>query len=406
MPVAQGIKKVTVMALQTALGTPNVTSGQILRRKSSIFKADRDMFESDEIVSHHQSTGASYGLKKADGKLEGLLSAKTYQMPFEGILEADAVTIAPYAAGIDVTAAASSPQFVDASAGFLTAGLKVGMVGRWTGFAGGGATANNDRNFLITALTASNMTGVFLDGTAVVADAAGDTVTFTTTGQVVTPPLTGHLNNYYTFEEWYADITKSELFADCKVASISVGLPATGNATISFDVIGRSRTLASGAKAIATHVAETTTAVMTAINGFIYVNGTVAGNMTGAQIEISNGAASVGAVVGSNSTPDVSTGRIKVSGSFSGLFDATTFQAFYDAETNISLVLVLTADQTATSNFMSFALGRIKITGDAPDDGEKSILRTYPFIAELNSAGGASLAWPQAIIQVQDSAAT
>lgn len=400
--IAQGIQKKTVMALQVALGTPSVTTGQILRRRTSVFTAARDMFESDEIVSHHQSTGSSYGMKKVSGKVDGLLSAHTYQMPFEGLLEVDAVTVSPLAAGTDVTAAVNAPQFVDASAGFLAAGFKVGMVGRWTGFT---ASANNGVNFLITALTAGNMTGVFLTGAAVTAEASGQAVTFTPVGQVMTPPLTGHLNNYYTFEEWYSDITKSELFTDCKIAAINVGLPATGNATISVDAVGLGRTLASGAKQIATHTAETVTAVMSAINGYIYVNGTAAGNMTGAQIAISNGAAQVGAVIGSNNSPDVSTGRIKVSGSFTGLFDATTYTAFYDAETNISLVLVLTGDQTATSDFISFALGRIKITGDTPDDGEKGIVRTYPFTAELNSAGGAALAWPQAIIQVQDSAA-
>ena len=53
----------------------------------------------------------------------------------------------------------------------------------------------------------------------------------------------------------------------------------------------------------------------------------------------------------------------------------------------------------------TFTMGRIKLTGDAPDDGEKSILRTYPFTAELNSAGGAALAWDQTIITIQDSQA-
>jgi hypothetical protein len=48
-------------------------------------------------------------------------------------------------------------------------------------------------------------------------------------------------------------------------------------------------------------------------------------------------------------------------------------------------------------------MGRIKITGDAPDDGEKNIMRTYPFTAEINGSGGAALAWDQTIITVQDS---
>lgn len=404
MSVAQGIKKETTIGIQTALGTPNVTSGQILRRKTSVFTATRDMFESDEMVSHHQSTGSAYGMKKTSGKLGGLISSLTYQLPIEGLLEAVFAATAPMTVGTDVTSAATAPHFVDASGAWLTAGIKVGDVVQFTGFTTT-ATGNNSRNFLVTALTATNMTGVFLDGTTVLAKVETGSVTCTVVGKKCKPPMTGHLNSYYTVEEWYSDILKSELFTDCKVGQIALGLPATGNGTIDIDFVGLGRTLASGTKAVATHVAETSTAIMSAINGYIYVNGTVAGNMTGAQIQISNGAVQVSAVIGSNSSPDVAKGKIRVSGSFTGLFDATTFQTFYDGETNISLVLVLTADQTATSTFMTFTMGRIKITGDSPDDGEKGIIRTYPFIAEINNAGGATLAWDQAIISVQDSSA-
>lgn len=405
--VAQGINKQTTIGIQTALGTPNVTSGQILRRKSSVFAAARDMFESDEIVSHHQSTGAAYGLKKVSGKIDGLMSAGTWQLPIEGLLEAvfaigGTITAATIAAAPGVAPIAT---FTDSANGFLTAGLKAGDIVRASGFTGA-ATNSNARNFLIYSLTAGVMTGVFLDGTTVqVADAAGEAVTIAVQGKKCKPPLTGHLNSYYTFEEWYSDILKSELFTDCKIGQLSIGLPATGNATLSVDAVGLGRTLASGAKAVAAHVAETTTGIMAAINGAVYVNGAVAGNITGAQITITNGAAGMGAVVGSNSSPDVSKGRIKVSGSFTGLFDSSTFTALYDAETAISLILAMTADQTATSNAMSFSIGKLKITGDTPDDGEKGIVRSYPFTAELNGAGGAALAWDETIITIQDTAA-
>ena len=406
MAVAQGINKSVSIGIQVGLGTPNVTTGQILRRKTSVFSATRDMYESDEIVSHHQSTGSVYGLKKATGKIDGLLSPLTYQLPIEGLLEALFVATTPLVLGTDVTTSATAPQFVDASAGFLAGGIKVGDVGRFTGFTTT-ATGNNSRNFLVTALTASNMTGVFLDGTVVSVKAPETgSVTFTVVGKKCKPPLTGHTNSYYTFEEWYSDITKSELFPDCKIGQLAIGLPASGNSTISVDVVGLGeRTLASGAQQVTTRAAETTTSVMGAINGFIYINGAAGTNITGASLQISNSAAGIGAVIGSNSSPDVAVGRIKVSGSITGFFDSTTITAFYDAETKVGLALVLAADNTATSAFMGFTMGKIAIGGDAPDDGEKGISRTYPFTAELNGDGGAALAWDQTIITVQDSAA-
>lgn len=405
MVIANGLLKTTSYKKQTALGTTaSGSGGQKLRRVTSVFKADRDTFESNEIVSHHQSTGVAYGLKKSDGKVDGVLSSGTYSAFIGSILERDFAAVSAYAAGIDVTAAATAPQFVDASGGFLTAGLKVGMVGRWTGFAGGSAVDNNSKNFLITALTATNMTGVYLDGTAVVADAAGDSVTFTPVGKRTYAPETGHTKDYYTIEEWYSDLTRSELFGDQRVSSINVNLPATGNATVSVDFVGLSRTLGAS-QILTTPTAETTTAIMSAVNGKIYIGGTVQGVATSLQFTISNAAANAGAVIGSNSGADVTSGRIKVSGTFTAQFDSVTLSTLYDGETNTSISCVLAGDETATADFVSFTMPRVKITGDAPNDGETAIVRTYPFTAEIYTAGGAALAYDKTILAVEDSAA-
>lgn len=404
MTVSQGIRKTISIGLQTGLGVPNVLTGQIMRRKTSILSAVRDMYESDEIVSHHMSTGSAYGLKKPTVKLEGICSALTYQLPFQGLLEKVFVAITPLVLGVDVTTQVAAPQVTDASAGLLAGGIKVGHVGRFTGFTTT-AAGNNARNFWVTALTAGQMTGIFLDGGAAMAVKAPETgsVTFTVVGKVCYTPKTGHVLSYYTIEEFYEDTLKSEMMTDSVVAGININLPASGNSSISIDFVGRDRTRATGAQQVATRSVETTTAILAAINGAIYVNGALAGNITGLQISMMNSAADMGAVVASNVTPDIQRGRVKVSGSFTGLFDATTFQDFYDAETNISLAFVMSADNTATSSFLGFTMGRLKITGDAPDDGEKGIVRTYPFTAEICTTGGAALAFDETIITVQDS---
>ena len=269
MAIANGLLKQLSYKKQTVLGTPEAgAGGQLVRHVTSVFKADRDMFESNEMVSHHQSTGSAYGLQKADGKIEGLLSAETYGEFMESILERDFATVAPLNVGVDCTATEAAPQFVDASAGYLAGGLKVGMVGQWTGWAGGSATDNNDKDFLILALTAGNMSGVFLDGTLVVADAAADDVTFTPTGMRTYAPDTGHTADYYTFEEYLSDLTDSEVYGSCKISSIAVNCPATGNATISVDVVGLSHS-ATAAQVLTNPTVETTTAIMSAINGQI-----------------------------------------------------------------------------------------------------------------------------------------
>lgn len=397
--VAQGLRKQVNVVKQVALGTLGSTGSQTIRRKSGVGQAMRDMYKSAEIVSHHQSTGASYGLKKVDYKLDGELSAGTFQVFMEAMLEA------AFASGGTITAstiAATVGTFTDSGNGFLAAGFKVGHVVRASGFTGASTNSNN-RNFWITALTAGVMTGTFLDGSTQVADAAGESVTIAAVGKVCKPPLTGHTKDYLTIEDWYGDLTDSDLFGDMVVAALDFDLPASGNASFATSLVGLSRT-PSGTQVLTSPTAETETGIMAAINGRLNVNGTSM-LITGLKISVANGAAGTGAEVGSNSSGDVSRGVIEVSGSFTANLRDQVITALYEAETAVNIATVLTADETATSDFMAFVLGKVKITGDAPNDGTSNIFRTYPFTAEINHAGGAALAWDETILTIQDSAA-
>ena len=400
MTIAQRIQKQTVIRKQTGLGVPGSNTGQILRRTSSVFTAARDMYTSNEVRSDHQSSGQSYGLKSASGTINGELSSSTYQILVEAMLEAAFAATTPYAAGIDVTPDAAG-TFTDASGGYLTAGLKVGDVGRWTGFTSG-AAVNNSKNFLITGLTATVMTGVFLNGDAVVTATAGDSVTFTVPGKKCKTPLTGHTKDYLQVEEWYSDLTDSDLFSDLIVSGLTFDLPASGNATISATLAGLSRVL-SGTQVMESPTAETQTGILTSINGRIYVNGTAI-PITGLNIQIANGAAPTGAEIGSNVSGDVFRQQIVVTGQFMAMLRDQTISSLYDAETEISLICAVADSEEDDADFMSFSIGKIKITGDAPDDND-AIMRTYPFSARLNVDGGAALAFDETTISILDSAA-
>lgn len=404
MAVAQGIRKQTVYKAQGALGTAaSGSGGQVLRRRSSTFTLDRDSFESDEIVTHQQSTGASYGGVKVNGRISGLLSAGTYEDLFANLLRADFAATSPISSLTLTIGGSAGAWTVTRSAGdFLTGGIKAGDVVRLSG--ANLAAGNVGVNLLVRSLTATELTCTTLNGAALTTESSKASSTVTVVGKKCKPPLTGHTDTYLTFEEWYADLSKSELFADCKIGSAEIGLPSTGNVSVDFAAMGLSRTLGTS-QVLTTPTAETTSSVLTAVNGVVYVNGSAVGNCTGASLSINGNVAHGDAVLGSNYSSDLSKGRIAVSGQITGLFDSTTLQAFYTGETPVSLVLVVTDDETADADFVAFSLGRIKIMGDAPDDGEKQIVRTYPFVAEICSTGGPSLAWDQTIITVQDSLA-
>lgn len=405
MTIAQGLFKQTRIGKQTGIGVPKVgAGGQILRRKTSVFSATRDTSSNDEIVSHRQDTGVTYGMKKTSGKLDCLLSASTYAILFAGALMADFEAVSDMTVGTDVVSSATAPQFVDGSGGYLTAGIKVGDVVRFTGFTTT-AEGNNSKNFWVTGLTAGNMTGIFLDGSAVIAKTETGSVTCTVVGKKTKTPLTGHTNDFFTVEEWYADLAKSEVFPDNKVNQVSVALPAAGPSTVSFDLVGLGGRTLGAAESFTSPTAETTTGVSQALHGGIYVNETLVEHVTSFSLTIDRGITPVGASIGTNLSPDMNQGRVKVSGSFTAMFKSTVLMALYDNETSVSLAIVSAVDNTATSDFVAFTLGRVKLTGDAPDDGEKVVMRTYPFTAEINGGGGAALAYDKTILTIQDSAA-
>jgi hypothetical protein len=408
MPVAQGIVKTTAIAKQVALGTPFAgAGGQVLRRTSSVFVAARDTFENNEIRTDQQSSGVTYGLKKTTGKLQGLLSPATYKLLCASILRKDFVAGATTGAIIIVTSASTTGAqgtFTRSGGSYLTDGFKIGDIIRWTGWATTGAS-NNSINMLIIALTALIMTVTRFDGIAVGAKAAGDSVTGVVVGKKTYAPLTGHTNDYFTVEEWYSDVGRSEVFNDLKVSQIDIGLPATGNGTFSADFLGLSRTLGA-AQVLTAPTAVTTTPVVNSANGLLLANGAVVGNVTGLSVTISGSMQQGEAVIGSNSAVDIARGRIKVTGQFTALFTDAVLSLLYDQETPLGLVGVMMDNPlVGTSDFMTVSMSRIKITSDSPDDGEKVIVRTYQFVAEININGGVALANDQTILTIQDSAA-
>lgn len=408
--IAQGISKITVYKKQTALGTyASGSGGQTLRRRTSKFALVKDRYESDEIVAHQQSTGSTGGVRATSGSLDGLLSPGTYKALMQSLLRKDFVTGINSGAQVNITAAvtvAPAGTFTRAAGSYFTDGFKVGDIVRWTGWTAGGV-ANNSHNMMITALTATVMTVYPVDAVSVAAKASGDSVTCTVTGKKTLVPMTGHTKDYYTFEEYYSDITPvvSERYGDVMIGKMDVTLPATGNAGVVFDLPGLSRNV-TGAQVLTSPTAETTSEILTAVQGVVVVNGTVMAVVTGLNFSVDGSNDKVGPVIGSNSNPDQSRGRVKVTGQFTALFSDSALMTVFDAETVITILTCITDSTLPAAEFISFAMTRVKLTGDAPDDGEKGIERTYPFVAEINdSGGGAGTAYDQTIIAIQDSLA-
>jgi len=406
LPVAQGILKTVTIAKQTGLGVPNLTAsaGQLLRRVTSVSTFDRKTYANNEINPDQQDRGVSYGLNSTSHKFSGLLSAATYKLWF-GSAVRQVFVAGVSTAALSITIAGAGPSYtVTRSTGsYITDGFKIGDVIVLT--VGTFNAANINKYLLVIGLTATVATVVVINTTAMVAEGPIATSTVSVVGKKAIAPLTAQTNDYYTIEEFYSDIGKSDLFTDVKVDKVDVKVPSTGNCTVDFQLVGLNRSI-NTTQQMLTPTAVGSNPVLTSINGDVYINGAVAASCNGFTCSIDNGITVSEAIVGSNSPIDANRGVIKVSGSFTALFTDQTLQTIYQNETPVQLILVASADQTATGQFMSFVMGRAKVTTDTPDDGQKMIARTYNYTAEINLiGGGAGTAYDATILAIQDSAA-
>jgi len=395
MTTASGIEKKVILAPQAAKGTcavANLATAQYLRRVTSSLNLTKETYQSNEMRADRQVADMRHGVQSIEGSIAGELSPSTYQLLMAAILRKAWAAGVADAANTGVAAASTSGAagtFTrdDVGGSWLEDGFKIGDVVRFAGFVG--ATANNAHNFLITALTATVMTGIMLDGVAVAADAKGDPVTTTVVGKKCWTPITGHTEDWFSIEHNFSDVDLSEVFWDLKVNSMAVKLPATGLATIDFGLIGLNHTnyAAGAAPYFSAVLAASTKGVLAAVNGALYVQGTKIALLTGLDFDVA-GNLSAEAVVGSNVKPDIFDGRVVVKGNMTLFFEDATFRDYFENETEVSINAVFTASNAANADFLAFSMPRVKVGGASKDDGEKGIIQTMPFVALFNTAAG------------------
>ena len=403
MAVEQGQLKKLSYKKQTGLGAAaSGSGGQYLRRETAAFNLMKDKFNSNEIVTHQQYTGNTYGVSKTSGTLSGVISPATYKDFLASLVRADFATVTAIT-GLSLTIAGSGPWTITRSAGdFLTGGIKIGHVVRIT--AGTYTGTARDINLLVTGVTSTVLTVVVPNGSSLTAQGPIASSAVTVVGKTTKVPTTGHTNDYYTIEEWYTGNSKSRLYTDMQVASASIQVPATGIATISMPFVGLGRTKGNS-QVLTSPTAETTTTILSASNAYILINGTRSTVATSLSLTIDGKVTHGEPVIGSRTLSDVVRGEVNVSGTVTVQYDAETISDLFVNETAVSIICVLFADSAATSDFISFVIPRAKFFGDDIDDGKKQLVMTFPFTAELNASGGAALASDQTTIGMQDSQA-
>lgn len=393
MTIASGIFKQLRFKKETTWGVAaGTTGGQLLRRVTSDLDLLKSTYESNEMRSDFQVADMRHGIRSAAGTINGELSPGTYSEFFEAALRKLFAAGATTGVKTDISFAANA---INRGAGsFITDGFKVGDVVRATGSA-----ANSNKNCRITTLTALAM-GV--DRTLTV-EAVGPSVTVALPGKKTSVPLTGHTDDSFSIEHFFADLVQSELFTGCKPSQIDVDLPPTGMSTIAINVQGKGIT-PDTSEYFTTPSSETTSGLLTGVSGKLRVGTTDLAVVTGAKLSI-QGNYSNAEVVGSNEIAAVFPGRVRVSGEFTAYFEDVTLRDAFVNETELSLYLYLTTGSEDNADFVNIIMPRIKVGGAKKDDGEKGIIQTIPFTALLNISGGSAVNSEKTTISIQDSLA-
>lgn len=400
MTIGTGVGKQVRYKAESAWGTaPGATGAQLLRRVTSVPNLKKATYESQEIASHLQRQDFRHGVRSVELAYQGELSAGTYK-DFLAAAVRRAFAAVSAITGASITVAGSGPTYtITRGAGsWLTDGIKVGQVGRLT--AGTFNAANLNKNLLVLSLTATVLTVMPLNGVALVAEGPIASATWTPTGKVTYVPTTGHTDGSFAFEDWHADLSLSELYLGCKLNELSVTIPASGNATLGMQFMGKDLTTA-GSAYFTTPTAETTTGILVAASGLLIAQGGQVTNVTAMNLSV-KGNMTAESVLGSNVYPDIAEGRILVDGQLTVLFESATMRDYFLNETEVSLVVAVAASGAAAADFITLTCPRVKFGGADKDDGDKSITRTMPFTALYNSAGQST---EQTTLQVQDAQA-
>lgn len=378
----------------------------LMRRVKAQVDLTKQTYKSNEIRPDLQVADYRHGVRSVPASVSGELSPGAYSDEISSVLKRDFAAVAAISgAGITIAAGAlngglQTYSVTRAAGSFLTDGVKIGDVLRLS--VGTFNAANLAKNLWVIGLTATIATVLTLNGSALVAEGPISGSTVTVFGKKTFVPTTGHTAVSYSLEKFFSDIAQSEVYTGIRYSKLDIQLPPTGIATIALSGTGKDLGQTGTSQYFTSPTALTTTGVTAAVNGIVMLNGVAQAVITGLQIT-GDAAFSGDPVVGANTVPAQFAGPVSLTGQASMQFVDNVARDLFVNETECSLMVVLTSDNTAASSFVAITLPRVKLGGASKDDSPTQITQTLPYQALIALTGGAGTIAEQTSIVVQDS---
>jgi hypothetical protein len=395
---ANGISSLLVLAKQSAEGTKALASGgQYYPRVTATFDTAADKYSSNEITPSQQQGDTRLGNFRVEGALNAEASCGTHALLIAALLRRDFTVGGVTAAA--ATISSSLTGLARTAGSWITDGHRAGTVVRIGGFTAP-ATANNAKNFFVTAVTALTLTGQFMDGSAMVVKAAGDNVTVAAPGKRTFTPLAGHTTDWFTGEVQDPSISVNRTFIDQLVSKMDIAVQPNGLTTANFTFMGKLEGPTTPAAYFTAPAAAPGTGKFAGATALLSVAGIPSVICTGMSLSI-DGQVKIDPVIGSKYATAASRGKIAGSGQFTVLMQDSSYVDYFKQETEVSLAYAMTAGSAPLADFLAFSMGRIKITSAKVDDGEKNKIVTCAFDILLSNPSDPQ--YDSTTLAVQDS---
>lgn len=348
----------------------------------------KEIKQPDARLSSRVRQNLFHGYKSVAGDIVGEISEQSWDDLLEAAIGGTWATAAPIASAFTASVDAANSRITCLTAGYdlISNGFRDGEVFYLT-----------SPNGPVAGITGVYLTAVSVSASTIQVEPGALTSTSSSVAvnRVYEVGRKASLEGTYrsfTIERWLSDLNLYQQFKGVRVNQVTLSVPASGLATLSFNLVGRDASSFSSTSAASTYADAAQTTPYTAINGTLFEGSNVLGVVTAAEISINNNMLAP-QTVGSETVSNIFFGRfVEVTGQISVLFsNSSSFDKFVQ-ETESKLILQLQNTQAldADTKFISIVIPRLKYSGGNVDTtSDNGVTVSLPFVALTPPAANA-----------------
>lgn len=366
--------------------TPGGPTMKVLRATGRVINQRKSLIESAEVYSDRMVRHVRHGMQSFEGSVPFELACEDYDDFLEYALGGTWTNVA-ISGSPDLQAIAASTKFVRATGSFVTDDIRPGDIVTTSGF----TNSENNGQFRVTSVTATDMVVSAVDGTAsgVVDEASAAARNIALTGSRLDVGSTLYT---VSMEREFPDLATPlyEHGAGVCVNGLNLNIQPEQMVTGQFDLLGMVYGgFGAQLDATPTEPADNPPLVSFDARSF-WEGGAGYSAITGLSFQLNNGRRLV-PVVAQQNAYDIAEGTSRITGTLSSLFEDATLLAKFTNETESTLSTYLD-DIADSTKFYAINFYRIKYTGgDIEPPAEQETPVSLPFMALRSSTYGTTM---------------